>query len=1045
MPAPVFVNDGRDLVTITGPKQLRLWNCRTGRPEVNALIVTQAQPLWGVAASADGWLVTAFGSLGVPFGPELFRLPPGAPETKTLEHRNYVTQAVFSPDHTLLVTTSWDRTAKLWSLPEGTLVGSPLLHQGNVHRAAFSPDSRFLATVQSDGLVRVWRGPAGRPTDHTMLAHPNNNVAVLSPDGQCVVASRFKFFGWGLSDNQVCVHDVATGLPLGPVIRLDGVVREAALALRAMHVAIAYQSSAETTGAGRLALHDFTTGAPAFAPLALPGVPSAIAFSADGKCLAAYSRGGSVSVIESASGRVIHRLRHKFAGGRLQGNDRVLFTPDGSSLITLGEDRKVQVWDLQRGILRFPALEPSPVSDVAVSPDGRWLATGTYLGIPNSNILRVWDIGTGRAVSPPMTHPDWIFQVVFSADGRRVLTGARDGRARLWDWKAGRLAGQPMNHEDEVYGVALTPDGHWGLTACRDGNVHLWDLSLARPVGPTIAAVARPGAAAFNVAVPGDGIRAVAGTGEPHLLSIDLSGLDERQGPNGNELAALAEVTSGLRIDAGNLSNLTAGESLDRWRAFRRRRPGPLDAPVAEATALDSVAALIQRYPNLPTARIARGRIYAERGDTAAADADFAVAAAQAGIGTQSFLDAGWWVVGPFEESLATPFPPESDPDPGRSVASGAGSAPLRWRSVSPESPGNLNLAAAIGRVDHCSAYALTYVVAPAPHGEIWAIGSDDHVKLWLNGQPIYQRTVPNSTSPDHARVRVELRAGRNTVLARVANVTGPHRLYLRYDSSRLAAGMFYASQGDWDRADAAFAQAVDSAPADLDMLRTLAVLQGRHARWDALTTTYDRLLAAGTTEPWDLFRSTALFLKRGGLEEFRGHRRRMLELFGKTTDARLAARIGKACLLAPLPGPDQDEGVRLARRADVTAKAGSYLPWNCLARSLAELRGGHPAEAAAFARRVTEYRPELWAWNYSAYAVLSLSLVRLGQIEEARTPLARARAVDRKRIPKPGSDGFSAYWVDKVIGDGLVREAELALLDHDFPGDPFTPPETAR
>ena len=82
--------------------------------------------------------------------------------------------------------------------------------------------------------------------------------------------------------------------------------------------------------------------------------------------------------------------------------------------------------------------------------------------------------------------------------------------------------------------------------------------------------------------------------------------------------------------------------------------------------------------------------------------------------------------------------------------------------------------------------------------------------------------------------------------------------------------------------------------------------------------------LAAGTTEHWDLCRSTALFLKRDGLEGFRRHRRRMLGLFAQSTNVTIAERIGKACLLAPLPGPDQDEGVRLALHTDMTPSTGT-------------------------------------------------------------------------------------------------------------------------
>jgi eukaryotic-like serine/threonine-protein kinase len=243
---------------------------------------------------------------------------------------------------------------------------------------------------------------------------------------------------------------------------------------------------------------------------------------------------------------------------------------------------------------------------------------------------------------------------------------------------------------------------------------------------------------------------------------------------------------------------------------------------------------------------------------------------------------------------------------------------------------------------------------------------------------------------------------------------------------------------GNWDRAEAEFAEAVRRRPGDLAMLRALAEFQGSHARWDALTRTYDQLMAAGTTDHWDLFRSTPLFLRRGGLDEFRRHRHRMLELFGQSTNLVIVERISKACLLAPLPGPDQDVARRFALRLDITPSAGALLPRNLLVLSLAECRGGDPAKAVDLARRITKLQPEFWAYNYSAYAVLSLSHLRLGQIDEAREALERAHELDRKVTRDPGENRFAGNWGDKAIGDCLAREAELALLDHDFPADPF-------
>ena len=62
------------------------------------------------------------------------------------------------------------------------------------------------------------------------------------------------------------------------------------------------------------------------------------------------------------------------------------------------------------------------------------------------------------------------------------------------------------------------------------------------------------------------------------------------------------------------------------------------------------------------------GRWYAERGQHEKADADFVKAASLTPNELNKFLEAGWWVVGPYPAELKEFCPPELDPDPSRPV-----------------------------------------------------------------------------------------------------------------------------------------------------------------------------------------------------------------------------------------------------------------------------------------------------------------------------------------------------------------------------------------
>ena len=74
-------------------------------------------------------------------------------------HTNLVTKSAFSPDSSMLLSASWDSTARVWSLPDGQPIGPPIWHMTDVSLCAWSDDFRYVATAQRDGLIRVWQLP----------------------------------------------------------------------------------------------------------------------------------------------------------------------------------------------------------------------------------------------------------------------------------------------------------------------------------------------------------------------------------------------------------------------------------------------------------------------------------------------------------------------------------------------------------------------------------------------------------------------------------------------------------------------------------------------------------------------------------------------------------------------------------------------------------------------------------------------------------------------------------------------------------------------
>jgi len=110
---------------------------------------------------------------------------------------------------------------------------------------------------------------------------------------------------------------------------------------------------------------------------------------------------------------------------------------------------------------------------IAWSPDGRRLASGTYLhGVP------VWEVATRSQRWLSRGQQTWIRHVAWSPDGTRLVGGGDDGNMYVWDTSDGTLLLRLPGHQGVVTSVAWSPDGAWLASAGRvkgRGELLMWD------------------------------------------------------------------------------------------------------------------------------------------------------------------------------------------------------------------------------------------------------------------------------------------------------------------------------------------------------------------------------------------------------------------------------------------------------------------------------------------------------------------------------------------------------------------------------------------
>ncbi len=142
------------------------------------------------------------------------------------------------------------------------------------------------------------------------------------------------------------------------------------------------------------------------------------------------------------------------------------------------------------------------------------------------------------------------------------------------------------------------------------------------------------------------------------------------------------------------------------------------------------------------------------------------------------WLALGAWVAGPYPEDFQASYPPErvfptGDAAPRRGTL-------LSWESVPLRSNGFINFGSLFGQAEHISAYALVRVYSLTEQPVALMLGSDDRLRLWLNGKLIHENQESRRAVADADAVPARLDAGWNTLLARVINLAGDHALYLR-------------------------------------------------------------------------------------------------------------------------------------------------------------------------------------------------------------------------------------------------------------------------
>ncbi|MGI9097776.1 MAG: BTAD domain-containing putative transcriptional regulator [Solirubrobacteraceae bacterium] len=474
--------DGRFAATAGGDRTVRIWSLGSGR-RVGEIRGYRAE-VRAVSFSRDGTRIASAAADG-----EIAVAPAhgGQRDVVVRLKRDSATSIDFGADGKTLAIGTYRGRVALVRLSDGALSDLPPGHVGPVYAVDFDRDDRRVVSAGEDGFARI-RNVAGGG----LLELPGKNrvfAASFSPD-DARVATTDESGGvllWDASSGSGPTRIHVSDQPLTSVrfsadrrrivtADTDGVVQLSAIRGRAVlaemrgHQGPARADFVPHSGAVVSAGEEDGTLRTWIPPATrVPTRPGTVPrFSGHGGLVVAGDVKGPIHVWDPATGE----------DRELAGHTKASFpqlSPDGRQIVSASYDGRVRVWDVSSGRSRVvPSLDGLKYA-AAIDASGKRIAIGGQAPL----VIQAPD---GRARLRLRRQHAFVNALVFSPDGKHLLTGSDDGAARIWNARSGALERTLRVHDATVRGVSYSSDGRRIATAGSDGTVRVWPADGGGPV-----------------------------------------------------------------------------------------------------------------------------------------------------------------------------------------------------------------------------------------------------------------------------------------------------------------------------------------------------------------------------------------------------------------------------------------------------------------------------------------------------------------------------------------------------------------------------------
>ena len=478
------------------------------------------------------------------------------PEREFAGHTASVLSVTFSKEGEFLLSSSSDKSARLWNVASGLLDRSFFEQTGGVWSAAFSPDETHIVTAGQDSRAIVY-DLSGKTPPKKFHGHDKSPVyaARYTRDGKSVISAG--------QDGRILLW------------RPDEIED------------YRFDSLKDALSPEKLKATNPVIPTPKYREFRAPEVDAknkpvrSLAISKDGNHLASCGDDNTIRLWN-----IVTRDMEKQIRGHGSVIRSALFLPDGSRLLSASHDRTIREWVIE-GFTEVRTLFEGHVDAVlsaSYSPDQRSIVTAS-----GDRSARIWNTASGKlehefgkddqafdATDAGLVRPKnelreghlfLVSSAQFFPDGRQLLTAAADNTARIWDVERG---GQSLLLENtgRAAAIAISKNLLWigtgggRVSSSEKGVDSIWSAQLWNAAtGERIKTMASENGHKWEVtAIAFSPDNRLLATGDlmGHVRLWDLQSgevVEKLDGHGRYKISAIAFLDNGTRLATASFDN----------------------------------------------------------------------------------------------------------------------------------------------------------------------------------------------------------------------------------------------------------------------------------------------------------------------------------------------------------------------------------------------------------------------------------------------------------------------------------------------------------